>query len=85
VDFGTVRWWVVLFSNGDSNAKDKPHSRQLCTAVAPQNEEHLNQIVHVNQWTMTRELHTELNIGFNVLETVVTTPEYPKVCITWVP
>jgi len=33
----------------------------------------------------TRELCTELNIGFNALETMVTTFEYCKVCTKWVP
>ena len=30
VDVSSVRWWVVRFSSGDSNVKDKPRSRQLC-------------------------------------------------------
>ena len=30
VDVSTVRWWVVHFSSGDSDVKDKPHSRQPC-------------------------------------------------------
>ena len=39
----------------------------------------------MNQWIMTRELCTELNIGFNTLETMVATLEYCNVCATWVP
>jgi len=39
VDVSTVRWWVLRFSSGDSNVKDKPHSGWLCTAVTPQNED----------------------------------------------
>ena len=25
-----TRWWVVCFSNGNSDVKDKPHFKQLC-------------------------------------------------------
>ena len=48
-DVSTVRWWVVSFSCGNSDVKDKQCSRGLCTAVTPQNKEHLNQLIHVNQ------------------------------------
>jgi len=34
---------------------------------------------------MTRELCTELNIGFSALETMVAALEYCKVCARWVP
>ena len=81
VDVSTVREWVVRFSN---NMKDKPHSCQPSTAVTPQNEECLDQLIHANREIMTRELCTELNIGFTVLETRVTTLEYCKVCARWV-
>ena len=30
VDVSTVRWWVVCFSSGNSNMKDKPCSRWSC-------------------------------------------------------
>ena len=30
VDVSTVRWWVVCFSIGDNDIKDKPHSRSPC-------------------------------------------------------
>ena len=33
---------------------------------------------------MTRELCTELNIGFSALETMIAALEYHKVCIRWV-
>jgi len=49
VDVSTVRQWVVDFSSGDSDVKDKPHSGQPCRAVAPQNEECVNQLIHTNQ------------------------------------
>jgi len=39
VDISTVRWWVVRFRSGNS--------RQPCQAVTPQNEEHLNQLIHI--------------------------------------
>jgi len=39
-------------NNGNSDVKDKPHSGQLCTAVTPQNEDHLDQLTHVNQLMM---------------------------------
>jgi len=71
-----VRWWVVRFSSGDSNSKDKLCSRWPCTAVTPLNEECLDQLMHVNWWIMTRELWTELNIGLNALETLGATLEY---------
>ena len=63
------------FSSRDSDVKVKLRSRWPCTAVTQQNEEHLNQLIHANQEIMIRELCTELNVVFNVLETVVTTLE----------
>ena len=65
LDVNTVRRWVERFSSGDNNVKDKPRSGQSCTAVTPQNEKHLNQLIHANQQITTRELCKELNIAFN--------------------
>ena len=62
VDRSTVRRWVVCYSSGNSNVKDKPRSGWPHTAVMPWNEEHLDQLTRMN-W-QTRELCTELNIGF---------------------
>ena len=80
VDVSIVRWWVACFSSDDSDMKDKPHSRRPCTTVTPRNEEHLDQVISANWQITTRELCTELNIGFNALETMVTTLEYRKIC-----
>jgi len=85
VDVSTVRRWVARFSSGNSDVKDKPHSRWPCTAVTPQNEERLDQLVCVNRQIKTRELCTELNISCNALEAMVATLEYRKVCTRWVP
>jgi hypothetical protein len=85
VNVSTVTLWVARFSSGDSDAKDKPHSGWPCTAVTPRYEERLVQLICANRRIMTRELCTELNIGFSVLETMVTTLEYRKVCARWVP
>ena len=71
----------MRFSSGDSNMKDKPHSGWACTAITPQKEECLKQLIHANQWIMTRELCMELNISFNELEMMVATLKYSKVCI----
>ena len=49
VNVSTVRWWVVHFISVNSSVKDKPHSGQLCTAVVPQNKEHHNQLINMNQ------------------------------------
>jgi hypothetical protein len=67
---------VARFSSGDSDVKDKPHFGLPCTAVIPRNEERLNQLIRSNRWITTRELCTELNIGFNALEMMVATLEY---------
>jgi hypothetical protein len=71
VDVSTVRGWVALFSSGDSDMKAKPHSRQPCTAITPQNEEHLDQLNHANRRITAGELCTELNISFSALGTMV--------------
>ena len=47
VDVSTVRQWVVSFSSDDSSMKNKPRSRWPRTAVTPQNEEHLDHLIHV--------------------------------------
>ena len=85
VDVSTVRRWVACFSSGDSDVKDKPCSGHPCTTVTPRNEERLDQLIRANRRITTRELCTELNIGCNVLETMVATLEYRKVCARWVP
>ena len=55
-DVSRVRWWVVCFSSGDSDVKDKPHSGWLCTVDIPQNEEHLDQLMHAIWQISTKEL-----------------------------
>ncbi|MEQ5186680.1 hypothetical protein ABN222_19420, partial [Providencia alcalifaciens] len=85
VDVSTVRWWVVCFSSGGCDMRDKLHSRWTCTAVMVQNEEGLDQLICANPWIMTRELCTDLDIGVSALETMVAMLEYHKVCSRWVP
>ena len=53
VDVSTVRQWVI------SDRKDKPYSRQPCTAVTPQNEESLDQFIRVNWWITNMKLCIE--------------------------
>ena len=74
--------WHMLFSSGGSDMKDKPCSRQPCTAVTPHNKDCLNQVIHTNWQIMTRELCTELNIAFSALETMEAMMQYCKVCFS---
>jgi len=60
----------VRFISDNSYMKHKPCSGQPSTAVMSQNEESLDQLIHVMQQIMMRELCMELNIGFSVLETM---------------
>ena len=87
VDVSTVRWEVVHFSGGDSDMNGKPRFGQPCTTLTPQNEEHLDQLICVNPWIMTRELCTELNIELNInaLAMMVAMQEYRKICTGWIP
>ena len=80
VDVSTGTWVCGVFQHGDSNTKDRLCSRHPCTAVTPLNEECLIQLICMNWWIMTRELCTKLNIGLNILETVVATTECREVC-----
>ena len=73
VDFSTVRRWLVRFSSGDSDVKDRPRSGRPCAAVTPRNEERLDQQTRANWRITTRKLCTELNIGFSALETLEAT------------
>jgi hypothetical protein len=41
----TVRQWMVRFSSGNSDVKNKPRSGLPCTAVTPWNEERLDQLI----------------------------------------
>ena len=65
----------------------KPHSGQPCMTLTLQNEEHLDQLICVNPWIMTRELCTELNIELNInaLAMMVAMQEYRKICTGWIP
>jgi len=58
---------------------------QPCTAVTPRNEERLDQPIRANRRITTRELCTELIIGFNALDTMLATLEYRKDFARWVP
>jgi len=83
VDVSTVRLWVVCFSSDDNDMKDShiPDSH----AQLLHNEEHLDQLIHTDWQITTRELCIQLNIGFNVLETMVAMLEHCKVCSSWLP
>jgi hypothetical protein len=85
VDVSTVRGWVVRFSSGDSDVRDRPCSERPCTAVGPRNVERLDQLIRANRRIMTRELCTELRVGFNALETKLATLEYREVSARWDP
>jgi len=85
VNVSIVRRWVACFSSGDSDVKDKPRSGRPCTIVTPRNKERLDQLICTNWRITTRELCMELNIGRNVLEAMVATLEYCKICARWVP
>ena len=76
---------MARFSIGDSDMKDKPRSGRPCTAVTPQNEECLDQLIRANRRITNRKLCTEMNIGCNALETMVAALEYCKVGARWVP
>ena len=56
VDVSTVRWWVVHISKGNSNVKDKLHSRWPYTAVTPWREESLDQFICANQLMVVSKL-----------------------------
>jgi hypothetical protein len=44
VDVSTVRRWVVSFSSGDSDVRNRPLSARPCIAVSSRNEELLEQL-----------------------------------------
>jgi len=79
-----VRQWVVHFSSGDSDVKNKTCSGWPCVADIPQNEKCLDLLIHANPQIATRELCTRLNIGFTALGMMVATLQYYKVCSRWV-
>jgi hypothetical protein len=39
LDVNTVKWWVVRFSSGNSDERDRPRSRWPFTGVSVRNEE----------------------------------------------
>jgi hypothetical protein len=53
--------------------------RRPYTAVSPRNEECIEQLIRAIRKITTRELCTELNVGFNALETTLAALEYRKV------
>lgn len=40
---------MIHISSEYYNIKDKPHCRQSCTAVTPQDNDSLDQLIHANQ------------------------------------
>ena len=67
VAVSTLRQWVVHFSSGDSNGKDKSCSRWPRAAVTPQNEEHLDQLIRVNQLIVVIMLKKQCFVAENLL------------------
>ena len=67
--------------------KDQSHSRQPHTAVTPQNEEHLHQLIYVCESVGhdCRLCYLCAHIGFGVLEMMMAVLEYCKVCARQVP
>ena len=55
-------------ASSDNSTKDNLCSGWPCTNVTPQNLEHLDQLIHMNQEIMTLELCKELNISFSALK-----------------
>ena len=77
VDRSTVRRWVVCYSSGNSNVKDKPRSGWPHTAVMPWNEEHLDQLTRpgncVQSWILASK---------HAMAAIL---KYPEVRSRWVP
>jgi len=59
VDVSKAKQWVESFSSSKSYMKDKPHSRQPSTAVTTQNEEHFDQLIHMNQLMAAIEFYSK--------------------------
>jgi hypothetical protein len=53
--------------------KNKPSSGRPCIIVTPRNEKRLDQLIRAKWLITTRELFTELNIGFSALKTMART------------
>ena len=79
------KWSERCFTHGNNSTKERSCSRRPCTAITTQNEECHNQLICMNQWIMTRELCIELNVSFNVLETMVAMLEHCSGSASWVP
>jgi len=62
-----------------------PCSRWPCATVTPLKEEHLDQLHHINQWIMTRELCMVLGISFSALKVMVAVLEGLINCAKWIP
>jgi hypothetical protein len=48
VNVSTVCQWVVCFSSGDNDVRDRPHSRWPCTAVSKQNKGNLILLMQIS-------------------------------------
>jgi hypothetical protein len=49
VDVRTVRRWVVRFSRGGSDVRDRPRWGRPCTAASSRNEVRLDQLIRSNR------------------------------------
>ena len=52
---------MVCFSSGDTDVKDKQHSEWPCTAVIPQNDECLDQLICGNQLIVVTTLKNSVS------------------------
>jgi hypothetical protein len=68
-----VRLWLVRFNSDDSEVRIKPRSEWLYTAVSSRNEERFDQLIHAKPRITTTERCTELNLGLNALDTMLST------------
>ena len=79
IDVSTVRRWVRRFRSGDRDVSDKPRSGRPCTATIPENEVHLDELIHANRRVTVNEMRAELDVGIGALETMFSSLGYSKV------
>ena len=54
MDASTVKWWVVHFSSGNNNVKDKSYSRQSCRCLEVQHAGSSSSLakIHSQRWCL---------------------------------
>ena len=81
----SVRRWVKHFKDGNTSIQDQPHSGRPRTASTEPNKKRADEIIKEDRRVTLDEIATKLGIGHIVVQEMIGSLGYWKICARWVP